>query len=69
MVLQLGLNGGYLTSHGAQHVDFSLPNRFEFGYGLTPELVHQAAQAYAPQLLITVDNGISSVEGSKPRTL
>lgn len=47
---------------GAAHVDYLVPNRFEFGYGLTPEIVAVALQR-EPQLLITVDNGISSVEG------
>lgn len=47
---------------GAAHVDYLVPNRFEYGYGLTPEIVAVALQR-APQLLITVDNGISSVEG------
>jgi single-stranded-DNA-specific exonuclease len=39
-----------------------VPNRFEFGYGLTPEIVEIAAQSH-PSLIITVDNGISSVQG------
>jgi len=43
-------------------VDYLVPNRFELGYGLTPELVDIAA-ARKPDLLITVDNGIASVEG------
>jgi single-stranded-DNA-specific exonuclease len=43
-------------------VDYLVPNRFELGYGLTPELVDLAAQR-RPDLLITVDNGIASVEG------
>jgi len=47
---------------GAQHVDYLVPNRFEYGYGLTPEIVALATQKN-PDLLITVDNGISSVEG------
>lgn len=47
---------------GAAHVDYLVPNRFEYGYGLTPEIV-QVALTREPQLLITVDNGISSVEG------
>lgn len=47
---------------GAAHVDYLVPNRFEFGYGLTPEIVAVALQR-EPQLLVTVDNGISSVEG------
>jgi single-stranded-DNA-specific exonuclease len=51
-----------LASLGFGQVSFLVPNRFEFGYGLGPEVVALAA-ARAPQLLITVDNGISSVEG------
>ncbi|MGO3031643.1 single-stranded-DNA-specific exonuclease RecJ [Pseudomonas helleri] len=47
---------------GAAHVDYLVPNRFEYGYGLTPEIVEVALNR-SPQLLITVDNGISSVEG------
>jgi single-stranded-DNA-specific exonuclease len=44
------------------HVDFLVPNRFRFGYGLTPEIVALAA-ARAPSLIVTVDNGVSSVAG------
>ena len=45
-------------------VDYLVPNRFEFGYGLTPEIVRlAAASATPPDILITVDNGIASVEG------
>jgi single-stranded-DNA-specific exonuclease len=47
---------------GAREVQFVVPNRFEYGYGLTPEIVAVAAQ-YQPDVLITVDNGISSIEG------
>ena len=43
-------------------VDFIVPNRFEFGYGLTPEIVALAAER-APRLLVTVDNGIGSIDG------
>jgi single-stranded-DNA-specific exonuclease len=50
-----------LRAFGAQ-VDYLVPNRFEFGYGLTPEIVRVAAQR-TPDILITVDNGIASVEG------
>lgn len=46
---------------GAQ-VNFIVPNRFEYGYGLTPEIVRLAAQQQ-PDIIITVDNGIASVEG------
>ncbi len=51
-----------LRSLGAAHVDYLVPNRFEYGYGLTPEIVAVALERQ-PQLLMTVDNGISSVEG------
>jgi len=43
-------------------VDFLVPNRFEYGYGLTPEIVVEA-QARTPRLIVTVDNGIASHEG------
>ncbi|MCB5207592.1 single-stranded-DNA-specific exonuclease RecJ [Methylovorus mays] len=43
-------------------VDFLVPNRFEYGYGLTPEIVELAAQS-RPDFIITVDNGIASVDG------
>ncbi|AJK47105.1 single-stranded-DNA-specific exonuclease RecJ [Burkholderia plantarii] len=43
-------------------IDYLVPNRFEYGYGLTPEIVKLAA-ARKPELLITVDNGIASVDG------
>jgi single-stranded-DNA-specific exonuclease len=51
-----------LRSWGFAAVDFLVPNRFEFGYGLTPEIVGLAVER-APSLIITVDNGISSVSG------
>ncbi|WP_428820851.1 single-stranded-DNA-specific exonuclease RecJ [Microbulbifer sp. MCCC 1A16149] len=51
-----------LGALGAGPVDFLVPNRFEFGYGLTPEIV-EVAREYNPDLLITVDNGISSIDG------
>jgi single-stranded-DNA-specific exonuclease len=51
-----------LKSLGAAHVDYLVPNRFEYGYGLTPEIV-QLAATRRPDLLITVDNGIASVAG------
>ena len=50
-----------LAAMGAK-VDFIVPNRFEFGYGLTPEIVALAAQS-SPDIIITVDNGIASVDG------
>jgi single-stranded-DNA-specific exonuclease len=51
-----------LRACGFASVDFLVPNRFEFGYGLTPEIVALAAER-SPTLLITVDNGISSLAG------
>ena len=51
-----------LRDSGFADVGYLVPNRFEYGYGLTPEIVRVAARS-SPSLLITVDNGISSVEG------
>jgi single-stranded-DNA-specific exonuclease len=51
-----------LRDCGFADVEFLVPNRFEYGYGLTPEIVELAA-ARAPGLLVTVDNGISSNAG------
>lgn len=51
-----------LMAMGLQQVDYLVPNRFEYGYGLTPEIVDVAAGTN-PELIITVDNGIASVEG------
>jgi single-stranded-DNA-specific exonuclease len=50
-----------LRAFGAK-VQFLVPNRFEYGYGLTPEIVALAAKQ-SPDVIITVDNGIASVEG------
>ena len=47
---------------GAKHVDYVVPDRFKFGYGLTTEIAAVALQQN-PDLIITVDNGISSIEG------
>jgi single-stranded-DNA-specific exonuclease len=51
-----------LQEFGYQHVDYLVPNRFEFGYGLTPKIV-EVAKLRQPALIITVDNGIASIEG------
>lgn len=51
-----------LRAMGAQHVEFLVPNRFEFGYGLTPGIV-EVAKTMTPHLIITVDNGIASIDG------
>ena len=51
-----------LRQMGAQ-VDYLVPDRFKYGYGLTPEIVALAIQDYQPELIVTVDNGISSHVG------
>jgi single-stranded-DNA-specific exonuclease len=51
-----------LQRFGAKKVSYLVPNRFEYGYGLTPEIVDVAFER-KPDVIITVDNGISSVEG------
>jgi single-stranded-DNA-specific exonuclease len=51
-----------LGAMGAEAVNFLVPNRFEYGYGLTPEIV-ELAETRKPALIVTVDNGISSIEG------
>ncbi|ABR89550.1 single-stranded-DNA-specific exonuclease protein [Janthinobacterium sp. Marseille] len=44
-------------------VDFIVPNRFEYGYGLTPEIVELAVREKSPDIIVTVDNGIASIDG------
>ncbi|MBB3045866.1 single-stranded-DNA-specific exonuclease [Litorivivens lipolytica] len=51
-----------LRAFDARQVDFLVPNRFEYGYGLSPEIVAVAAES-KPDLIVTVDNGISSLAG------
>jgi len=51
-----------LKMMGAQNIDYLIPNRFDYGYGLSPEIVAVAYSKNA-DVLITVDNGISSIEG------
>jgi single-stranded-DNA-specific exonuclease len=51
-----------LRAMGAERLSYLVPNRFEYGYGLTPEIV-EVALSRRPEVLITVDNGISSLEG------
>lgn len=51
-----------LRAMGAQ-VDYIVPNRFEYGYGLTPEIVALTAREKNPDIIITVDNGIASIDG------
>ena len=45
------------------NVEYLVPDRFKYGYGLTPKIAELAQQTYQPDLLITVDNGISSHAG------
>ena len=64
----VGLRGLKLLSKAVAQfpeadVQYLVPNRFEHGYGLTPEIVRLAQRRFQPDLLITVDNGIASVEG------
>ncbi len=56
----LALKG--LRALGIARIDYLVPNRFEYGYGLTPELVALAAER-APDLIVTVDNGVSGHDG------
>ncbi len=58
----VALGVSLLRAFGAENVDFVVPNRFEFGYGLSPAIV-ELALARHPDLIITVDNGVSSVAG------
>lgn len=51
-----------LRAFGFDDVDYLVPNRFEFGYGLTPEIVRVAIKL-SPALIVTVDNGVSSIAG------
>ena len=51
-----------LRAFGHRQVSFLVPDRFRYGYGLTPEIVEYARQR-SPDLIVTVDNGISSVAG------
>ncbi|MCX7105241.1 MAG: single-stranded-DNA-specific exonuclease RecJ [Methylococcales bacterium] len=52
---------------GAGQITFVVPNRFEYGYGLTPEIV-ELVKLQNPDVIITVDNGISSIDGVKAAT-
>lgn len=51
-----------LRTMGASQVEFLVPNRFDFGYGLTPGII-EVAKKWQPQLIITVDNGIANIDG------
>lgn len=52
-----------LAMLGFDNLDYLIPNRFEHGYGLSPAIVDQANQLHHPDLIVTVDNGVASVEG------
>lgn len=56
-----------LRQMGGTQVEFLVPNRFEFGYGLTPGLV-EVAKKWRPHLIITVDNGIANFDGVEAAT-
>lgn len=47
----------------ARTVDYMVPNRFDNGYGLTPEIVRQAKAHHQTDIILTVDNGIASLKG------
>jgi single-stranded-DNA-specific exonuclease len=51
-----------LRALGAK-VDYIVPNRFEYGYGLTPEIVELTQREKSPDVIVTVDNGIASIDG------
>ena len=60
-----------LRAFGLANVDYLVPNRFDYGYGLSPEIVDVAADVgaeFKPELIITVDNGISSITGVERAT-
>jgi single-stranded-DNA-specific exonuclease len=56
------LSVSLLQAMGAARVEFLVPNRFDFGYGLSPEIVELAA-GLTPDVIVTVDNGVSSIAG------
>jgi len=51
-----------MRAMGFEHVNYLVPNRFDFGYGLSAAIVDVAAES-KPDLILTVDNGVASVEG------
>lgn len=53
-----------LRAMGASEVNYLVPNRFDFGYGLSPEIVEEAAKQ-SPDIIVTVDNGIANIDGVK----
>jgi len=52
-----------LAQMGFKQLDYLIPNRFEHGYGLSPTIVDLAVREFQPELILTVDNGVASVEG------
>ena len=52
-----------LAAFGFRHVEHVVPNRFTDGYGLSPAIVRSAVAAHVPDLIVTVDNGVASVDG------
>ena len=48
---------------GAKNVNYLVPNRFEYGYGLTVEIVEEGIKLFNPNCIVTVDNGIANIEG------
>lgn len=57
-----------LTELGFADVNYLVPNRFEHGYGLSPAIVEMAFEKHSPQLIVTVDNGVASVDGVERAT-
>jgi single-stranded-DNA-specific exonuclease len=52
-----------LRQFGLHTVDYAVPDRFKYGYGLSPAIVEVVAQRFSPDVIVTVDNGISSIDG------
>ena len=52
-----------MPSFGVKHINFVVPNRFEYGYGLSVEIIDEAIEKFDPKLIITVDCGVTSIEG------
>jgi len=59
-----------LSMLGFNNLDYLVPNRFEHGYGLSPDIVDVAQVQFQPSLILTVDNGVASVDGvARAKTL
>jgi len=54
---------GTMKKFGYENITYTIPNRFEHGYGLTPKIAEVMVEKHQPDLVVTVDNGISSIEG------